>query len=473
MIIDEMGYFWWDDSIDSAVIAPGHLIIDENGSISLEMHGSLGDDSEFNALFGQTSLNEKRIRGELKKSGKKILLTNIITNGATVGRISYANYRPNRCYVSRSEIELDNLCGLHFPLTGLEGWFQPGKVELSEPTHDRIDLTLDLSSGKKWMLDAGVLRLVTAFEGSRPSVTSHNINIGMRARFEYIHNEIISADALLDWSTDLSDFISLLSNSLYVSCHPSVIWENNGEIYSAECYFQQITSPEKNINWHEVRLPLLRIEADFGRLLQAWFNKKRSLGPGINLFLGAIKNQHLFAENRFVNMIWGLESLDRRSESSPRIIATDKLNKKSQRVFQAINGKGILKSKDKRWLLNLLERSQEPSLAERLNDVLSPIAAGFNIEPSRLRIFCEECAHLRNDMSHHGGERTLGEYDAFILKLIPRMYALEKFYPLVIFDLIGIENEQMVWIMHKNHRSFQMKKVLKNVGLLTDEQFKY
>lgn len=91
MIIDEMGYFWWDDSIDSAVIAPGHLIIDENGSISLEMHGSLGDDSEFNALFGQTSLNEKRIRGELKKSGKKILLTNIITNGATVGRISYAN----------------------------------------------------------------------------------------------------------------------------------------------------------------------------------------------------------------------------------------------------------------------------------------------------------------------------------------------------------------------------------------------
>jgi hypothetical protein len=275
---------------------------------------------------------------------------------------------------------------------------------------------------------------------------------------------------LLNWLKDFQEFISLVINATYAFKWPEFLWTEGSKPLHAKCYFPWSSLSDDNVTISKNALPFEQVKDRFGALLDTWLLKRAALGPGIHLYLGTVRNRHLYLEHQFVSMVWGLEALSRRNESSLPLEVQDKQAAKGQRTLQAIGDIDTFETKESRQLKSQAARTTKRRLADRLYDVLAPVA--IDIDPARLRDFCKECARLRNDLSHYGGERRPGDYDAFIQDIHPRMKALRQLYRLIILDIIGVEQSLLRWSMYERRHSLEFLHWLTVAGLISKETCK-
>lgn len=469
MIIDEIGFFEWEGE-ESEKPAPGHLTIEDNGKIQLEMLAKLPGDAVFPDIFSWTPVENKTIRGVLKQTGRTVLLTELKARAGYLGQEIFYNLIAVRCFVADDPIALDKLVGLSLPLHNLEEWYLAGNINMSEQSEDIWSLTVGKKQDISWSLTQGALSLKNHITGSYPHNRSQNVNVTLGASFEYAHHEVTTLEVLLNWLKGFQEFISLMINATYAFKWPEFLWAEGSETLHAKCYFSWSSLSEDDVTTGKYALSFEQINARFGILLDTWLLKRAVLGPGIHLYLGTVRNRHLYLEHQFVNMVWGLEALSRRSELSSAKEVPDKQAAKGLRILAEIEDKVTFNSKDKRWLCSRLTRATELPLEERLYDVLLPVA--FDIDPDRLRKFCTKCAGLRNDLSHYGGERSPGDYDAFIQDIHPRMKALRQLYRLIIFNIIGVEHSLLRWSMYDSRQSLEFLHWLTVTGLISQEVFK-
>lgn len=142
MIIDETGFFEWDGE-NSEKPAVGHLTIEDNGKIQLEMLAKLPGDAVFTDLFNWVSVENKTIRGVLKQTGRTVLLHKLKARPGYLGQEIFFNFIAERCFVSDDSIALDKLVGLSLPLHDLEEWYLPGNINTSEQSEDMWVITLE------------------------------------------------------------------------------------------------------------------------------------------------------------------------------------------------------------------------------------------------------------------------------------------------------------------------------------------
>lgn len=469
MIIDEIGFFEWDGE-ETEKPAPGHLTIGDNGKITLEMHAKLGGDAVFPDIFSWTPVENKTIRGKLKYTGRSVLLTELKVRASYLDQDIFYNFIAERCFVSGSPLNLDQLVGLSLPLHDLEEWYLAGDIKMSERSEDIWSLSVEKKQDILWPLTQGTLGLKNHITGSYPNNRSQNVNVTLGACFEYVLHEVTTAEVLLNWLKGFQEFISLVINATYAFKWPEFLWVESSETLHAKCYFPWSSLSENNVTVGKYALPFEQIKDRFGSLLDKWLLKRAALGPGIHLYLGTVRNRHLYLEHQFVNMIWGLEALSRRNELSLPLEVPDEQAAKGQRTLQAIEDIDTFETKESRQLKSQAAHTTKRRLADRLYDVLAPVA--IDIDSDRLRKFCTKCAGLRNDLSHYGGERSPGDYDAFIQDIHPRMKALRQLYRLIILDIISVEHSLLRWSMYDSRQSLEFLHWLTVAGLISKEKFK-
>ena len=196
----------------------------------------------------------------------------------------------------------------------------------------------------------------------------------------------------------------------------------------------------------------------FGAIFLAWTKSSDELGPGIYMYVALKRGVTLYSENRFMNLIYGLESLHRSSnlsERNPNLVA------KVERILG-----NIQLTKDKKWLKTYFERTHvdEPSLASRISNLFSSLS--LPIDKQSLDRFSTRCAKYRNDISHYGTTQDAGGYERFIDGLFKVTAALEVLYLFKIFDLIGIPETLIRWIFDDSFKAFKVKMTLWDVGLI-------
>src|ERR1700694_1837974 len=83
----------------------------------------------------------------------------------------------------------------------------------------------------------------------------------------------------------------------------------------------------------------------------------------------------------------------------------------------------IADEKDKTWVTNRLAYTTLPNLENRIFEAGNAQWLGF--VKRRLRAFAEDCAKLRNDLAHYGGNRskTTG-YSKFVTSVMKKNNAL-------------------------------------------------
>jgi len=450
MLISDHGYFWWGDIQDTTIPemsarVPGILNVDEDGAISLELLGTLGGVDENLALFAIPVAHERPIRGILKQGQDHVILFGAVSDGGRVGGFRVDRMRARYALVSSRPVSAEKFDELRMSLVGFEAWTRPGQLVLDEED-DELRLTFSRREADGYATSAGRVELRHDFAGKRPEPTATAAAVSMVSRLEFVPNSAETLEGMYGFYRTFQDLILVLSNSERLCDWPK-LRSSGSELWST-LYFKRFGDRDVVLPWYEAWLPFPRLKDTFGLIVDGWITNREALGPGIHLFLGTRRSLPMYQEHRFVNLVWGLEALHRRShgDGHPSSPTPTPLDAKIQRIVEAVRAMDGLKSDDKRWLRELVQNKGEPTLADRLLTVLTSI--GLPIEKSRLRTFANECAGLRNDLSHYGGERTPRSYDQFIQRVSVCAEALGHLYHLLVLRLIGVSVDNVTWLIH-------------------------
>jgi hypothetical protein len=114
------------------------------------------------------------------------------------------------------------------------------------------------------------------------------------------------------------------------------------------------------------------------------------------------------------------------------------------------------RTKDRKWLVDMLEHANEPSLGLRLYETLREVP--LDLDQKRLERFCKHCGKLRNDISHFGGQRDNSvTYNDFIRDLESKSRALAALYLALLQHEIGIDAKIIKAWMFDGFGSFPIK----------------
>lgn len=470
-ILEERGRFWWhDEPVPEGCWAPnsentqiGTLKIDDEGRSTLELDGFLpGIASNFH-LFShyQDLLSHKRsIQGVLKESNKYILLEDVQGFGgmSRSSGISYPGYSANKSLISDDIFRQEPLLfqKMEIDLKGLEQWLRLGKnIKVKNEYPHRVSFSYRRPKEVHYSLDDGAIVLSYRYINVFQFPDSYRFSFNEIVTFFYCPKENKSLEEMEQQFLLIQDFLIMLIGTSFELEWPYLISENGSR---KKFYLSRMKGSSKEVEWFNCWTNFVQLKRNFGKIFSTWRKKRESYGSGFYLYLGNLRRMDLYVENRFMNMIWGLESLHRRKYKKQENLG---ISIKIQRILECLTSK-----KDREWLKYRLKNASEPSLADRIFQLFSSLP--INIEKDKLQIFSKECADTRNSISHFGGrwdEEDGISYSEFTIKVAKISEAITYLYHALILHEIGVKID----IENMNHNGWRLKQSLVNVGLLEQE----
>ncbi len=151
-----------------------------------------------------------------------------------------------------------------------------------------------------------------------------------------------------------------LANPILVSTEEFDIWNT--------LYFQRGVSSDQQLNSFSIWIPFDSIRTALGELFNNWIKGSDSFGAGYYLYVSSLRNPHYYSEDRFVNLVWGVEALHRmwlaEPETSERVV---KVRARVERILSVITDDA-----DRKWLEKKLAHAHEPSLEMRILELTCP-----------------------------------------------------------------------------------------------------
>ncbi len=470
-ILDDRGIFWWnDEDVPDKNFAPegsigGKLTIDDNGSVRLELDGIMPSDNHpFEALVNSGQDINRNIQGLLTNTGH-VLLMNMFKSGGTVrtDNVSREKYVARQCLVSQSAFPRDRNAPIKYSaitidLKGYESWMWLKSINITRQRNSLIakykaprDRTFILPFGKLY-IEHDLLGPYLGHHHGRELALKEIARLNLRL------SKSISTGECLKYYQIAQDLLIILTSSDYSLDWPDVIIQ--GKKQSAKLYFMHVRSDAKPPEAHECIISFPKIADSFGDLYAAMVERREQYGPGIYLYLATRRGMKMIVEHRFVNLIWGLEALNRQDAGASGTEVNMALANKIQRILSQISAK-----RDRDWLQGKLRHASEPSLSERLLSIFSGLPLPFN--EAALKNFCIECQSRRNDISHFGGHREMGKtYDQFMHDISKKSDALSALYHLHLLTLIGVDKERFELATNHNWAMTKIEWALRAVGLL-------
>ncbi|WP_125833895.1 HEPN domain-containing protein [Pseudomonas sp. o96-267] len=469
LIRKETGLFWWHiEEIPEGQYAPqksisGTLEIDANGLIELDLNGMLSEKGLASAILGHMKDEKpKEIQGILKGSGEYILLKNIYRNGGhySAGGISHEKFIARSCLISTKKFSKKQKPVFNFEVTlsDLEEWTNNKSIAIKR-NNRKLYTEYCPPKDKKYKTSEG--SLLVKYDMTAPWNTRKSRNVTLH---EKIKIELKSTKSqTLEWvdknHTKLEGLLIILIGQ-NISLEWPTVCIGKERTRCEYIYHRQKESPEPP-KFHEIAVPFTTIRDNFGNIFENWRISHDIFGPGFYLFLGTIRSKKSYIENKFVNLIWGLESLHRKLTTKPQ---NDKaLEDKIQRIINEVRNSTNLNRSDRKWLTKRLEREVEITLNQRLKDIFSELP--IIIDDVELNTFCTECANRRNDISHFGGNRGERSYDDFINEIKIKTAAILHLYHAAILLKIGVEKERISWWIMDGFKSYEIKSILEEAGL--------
>lgn len=468
-ILEERGLFWWaDEVVPETQFAPdsciaGLLVISDDGQTRLELDGYFpGQHGPMTPLMRQTLPIDRDIRGVLKTSNKHVLLTMLRGNGGHVSTngMSYERYLAGQCLVADGFTKPPTTHAFKeiiIPLVGFEEWLwlagikaKSSKRMISVKYKQQKDVVYSTTDGKMsfhFGIEHETSGTVVGVAHSLKETASTTF------RFRKLHE---LKDVILRYRM-FEDLLLVLTGS---DCTLDWPWVVADKTRQCRLYFQKIveSSSQKSPKSYECITNFVNLREKFGDIWSAWEKKREEFGPGFFLYLGTRRNVSIYIENRFVNLVFGLEAFHRRkylASPSPNIEA------KIERIVAQVS-----LAKDRKWLKGILNRADDQlPLWQRLYETLREVP--LDLDETRLKNFCNACGKLRNNFSHFGGLRDNKiPYNDFILDLDSKARALATLYHALLLYEIGIEHQIIKAWVFDSFSSFPIKYNLVRVGLL-------
>lgn len=461
LILDERGYFWWaSERVPKGKFAPdnhvaGELKISEQGQIDLRLNGLLARDAPggpISLLFDQTDPPD--ICGILASGTKHVRLSELHKNGSNLAMSgpSTENLRALRCLISTRAFGTRNapkFQSIKLDLDGFEEWLELKSITV-ENSGDSLKATYDQPAPHSWNIAQG--KLGVEFTLFRPYAGSRSaLDIKEKARITFRSKPWFDVEGAIDLALRFEEFLLLLTDSERGLGFPVLSGKHHKEL---TLYYSRQPRSTRVSSWPDLWTRFPDIAADFGAMAEVWLKKYREFGPGFHLYFGNRRGMRLFYEHKFANLIWGLETFHRQlmpPSASPPISA------KVTRILGEIT-----LPKDRKWAAKRL-KIPEPPLDRRLFELFNSLPLPFNA--AELQAFCARCADRRNDMSHFGGMRAQGGYEAFLHDLTILSDPLDMLYHAKILTVLGLDPEHLTWWFTKGPKSYRTGRVFAAAGI--------
>lgn len=462
VMLEEHGRFWWhDEPIPEGSWAPessqiGTLKIDNQGSAILELHGFFPGDS-VSPIFDNIARLRKEprcIQGIIKSNNKYILLINVQGAGGSFRScgISFPRYFSARYLISDDSFPQGTLKfqKMEISLKGFEQWLRLASITF-EREPERISATYEKPQKISYPLEEGELFVQYDLHQQYNLLQKHTLSMSESAFFVYHPKEEKCLEDMEKQFLLVQDLLILLTGSDFPLEWPTLVTNKAKYQY----YFSRMKGSSNPPEWQECWTNFIQIRKDFGRIFCIWREKREIFGPGFYLYIGTLRQVKLYSEHRFMNLIWGLESFDRRKFN-------EEPSKKIQEKIQRILG-GVKQTKDRTWLEKRLKFAHEPALEARIRKILSVLP--FDFKKESLQKFSEKCARYRHDITHFGGQRNTLNYSDFVIDLEKMSKALSYLFHAVILLELSVDKE----IIKSNPLSWKMNHSLVEAGLLDKE----
>ncbi|MEO6218308.1 MAG: HEPN domain-containing protein [Sphingomonas sp.] len=465
-ILDSRGRFWSADlTVPERHFAPdeavtGRLRIGANGRAELDLDATLiitGSEDPVLRIMTRSSV-EGAICGFLIDANKHVWLSDLSSNGGSLGGMGPARERliADQCLVSREAFTPGaepRFRWVDLPLDGFEEWLGRGNINVKS---GRRRITADYARQKtlRWQAGAMPVELHRALEGDGGTGVT---DINWRER-SFLRLGFPKADLTIDQAIEraqrIEDLLVILAD-----CNKGLDFFRLRRSRSGKpvqlYYARGGRSATDKVSWHKAWVRFEACADDFGDIVAAWLAKYEIYGPGFHLYLGNRRGQPLYPEHRFASLIWGLEALHRSMHPAESNAAQAA---KVQRILEQID-----KKKDRDWAERFLPAVSEPPLANRLQDLFSMLDLG--IDRKQLAEFAQRCAARRNDVSHFGGVREPGGYDAFLDDILDLSRAIDLLYHALLLHLIGVPSRMVKHRLTGGLHSHAARQVLAHCGL--------
>lgn len=407
--IEYMG-FWWLPSDPENQVAGTLTFEEDNGNIQLNLIGSfqeLIDFPQYEIVLGFTN------------KGKKITLFNCRTTKSTINVPGFSNsiLTANYAFVDANFNDVNKML------------FYKAKVSYDH-LWDWASINNITHNEKR---DAKQNYLGDTFDSNLPSDISATITEG-KISVSYISHVNSSAidlnfnfhqDAFLQIEPDrelsiselesrfiypLQIFLTLATNqpnsvtSLKVYSRHTMgnainsSSEHNPKEMPIEVFFK--TKRNKKIKPHKKTIPKFRmlfaledIEIQFSLFMQRWFNAASQVDSTCKLFFSASNKSEGYLQNHFLNLVQAAESYHRRRVKN-QALSDDEHQTRINAILASAP------SEYEEWLKEKLHFSNEPSLKERLNDLLLETKGALDPIITDSELFVKTVKNTRNYYTH-------------------------------------------------------------------------
>ncbi len=429
--VSEHGRFWLSGTpieeprIVPADTASGMLKIDADGKITLKLGDPLltAPVSKDTVILGYLPFSARFVRLEQIEA----MHPSIIARYCLIGDRQSAGTTP-----------IEDIADIQIPMEGFESW-------LGVPWHkyeetERGEGVLKSAPPEHWTYQLNSIEFDLAIRfgwrvtGQTASSTLTSFaTLGLRPCASTTLREV--ADTICK----LEDLALLLTDRDRSFDWPTVTRRDESD--ASRFYFcHRLNRRRSNIEHLHIWVTFPWIRDDFGRIVDNWFAKYREFPSTFINYLATRRASPLYLEHCFLSLIWAMEAMSRRSgrtNPNPGLVA------KIQRIRK--NVKQCLKSDDRGWLNDLLTRAEDPSLQDRMFEIVSSLPLGLNDE--HVKEFAKRCASRRNELSHYGGQRpddASGNADESFINDLGRLTrALDLLCHTRILREIGVPDEML------------------------------
>lgn len=461
--LNERGWFWWGDvNVPRNQFAPegfvvGTLTVSDAGRISIELDDVMPTEDGPFAAFSQGALPpERTIAGRLKSDNRYILATNLIRAGGrwSSSGISYDRYVAQTCLVSRKRLPaIPRVRAVDFNLSGFEEWLGLDLFKITT-TRRSVGLRYSVKPQARYRGTLGGLALTRGLTSeSHGSYGARGLDLREVNTLRFTPPRSVDVPDAVEAYAQMRDFLVLLTNSEYQADWPS--FALTAGQHECKAYFQVNRSTAEPPTFFSCIAPFQQIKDQLGELFFSWLARRSALGPGVFLYLATRRGMNIYVEQKFANLVSGLEALH-------RSLTGNSVSTAFERKMERILG-DIQDERDKTWLRKRTRGFGAPSLEQRLIEVLRPVPAG--IEAKRLKVFCATFAKLRNEFAH-GGHPDSGPNSAITLQAVADMNeVLSRLYHARILMEIGLPSPMIDHWLNNSVEAGATKSFMVRAGL--------
>jgi hypothetical protein len=162
------------------------------------------------------------------------------------------------------------------------------------------------------------------------------------------------------------------------------------------CYYLNsfYSNSYKITKWPQHVVRFRDISDDFQNIIYKWYSKSKELEPVIKMMLSAFVNKYEFTIEKFMDTVRALETFHRHNHSN-EVIPKEKYAEKLDSIVSSFD------KDEKKWLRDKLQFANEPTLKERLRDMVSIYAFPYFTEKvPDTELLCKQAKNSRNYYTH-------------------------------------------------------------------------